>query len=53
MNPARSFGPALVAGEWHEFWLYVVGPVLGALIGAFVHWVVRAGETPGDQAPTG
>ena len=53
MNPARSFGPALVAGEWHDFWIYVVGPVLGALLGAFGYSVVRAGDSPGDQAPTG
>jgi len=53
MNPARSFGPALVAGEWHDFWIYVVGPVLGALVGAFGYQIIRAGETPGDQASTG
>jgi MIP family channel proteins len=53
MNPARSLGPALVAGEWHDFWIYVVGPVLGALVGAFGYQIVRAGETPGDRAPTG
>src|SRR3954453_17890719 len=34
MNPARSFGPALVAGEWHEFWVYVAGPLAGAALGA-------------------
>src|ERR671914_2618448 len=41
MNPARSFGPALAAGEWHEFWLYVAGPVLGAVLGAFAYQLVR------------
>jgi aquaporin Z len=32
MNPARSFGPALVSGTWSDQWIYVVGPVLGALL---------------------
>ena len=41
MNPARSFGPALVAGEWQDFWVYVVGPVLGALAGAFAYELAR------------
>lgn len=31
MNPARSLGPALVAGTWSYQWLYVVGPIAGAL----------------------
>jgi len=44
MNPARSFGPALVAGEWHDFWVYVAGPLLGAFAAAFAYEVVR-GET--------
>ena len=50
MNPARSFGPALVAGEWHEFWIYVVGPVLGAFVGAFAYQLARGGER---KAPAG
>ena len=41
MNPARSFGPALAAGEWHEFWIYVVGPVAGAALGALAYQLVR------------
>ena len=32
MNPARSVGPALVAGATKDLWLYVAGPVLGALV---------------------
>jgi glycerol uptake facilitator-like aquaporin len=42
MNPARSFGPALAAGEWTHFWIYVVGPVAGAAVGAGAYQLVRA-----------
>lgn len=34
MNPARSLGPALVAGVGESQWLYLVAPVLGAVLGA-------------------
>jgi MIP family channel proteins len=44
MNPARSFGPALASGEWRDFWIYVVGPVAGAALGAAAYQLVR-----GDQ----
>jgi MIP family channel proteins len=47
MNPARSFGPALVAGEWQDFWIYVVGPLLGALAAGFAYQLVRG--TPGTE----
>lgn len=49
MNPARSFGPALAAGEWRDFWIYIAGPVAGAALGALAYQVVR-GEHP---APAG
>ncbi len=32
-NPARSFGPALISGNWQSWWIYWVGPLLGMLLG--------------------
>jgi aquaporin Z len=29
-NPARSLGPALLTGDWSNFWIYLLGPLLGA-----------------------
>ena len=50
MNPARSFGPALAAWEWHGHWAYWAGPIIGATLGGiFVCWL-RRGESPlGDK----
>jgi aquaporin NIP len=50
MNPARSFGPALAAGEWHDFWIYVLAPVAGAALGALAYQLVRgAGPSPARE----
>lgn len=45
MNPARSFGPALVSNTWEHLWVYIGGPAIGATLGAFIYEVVR-GERP-------
>lgn len=50
MNPARSFGPALAAGEWTDFWVYLAGPLIGAALGAFAYQLVR-GHTPEPAQP--
>lgn len=50
MNPARSFGPALAAREWQDFWIYIVGPLIGAAIGALAYQLVR-GEHPTTALP--
>jgi aquaporin Z len=43
-NPARSFGPALYSGQWGSFWIYVVGPLLGATLAVFVLQINLLGE---------
>lgn len=44
MNPARSFGPALMSNDWTAWWVYWIGPIAGALAGALAYQLVRAGE---------
>ena len=41
MNPARSFGPALVAGVWSYQWIYWLSPIIGAALGALAYQMIR------------
>lgn len=52
MNPARSLGPALFSGELAPMWIYVVGPVVGALAGAFTYQLTRC-DREGEGGPGG
>jgi aquaporin NIP len=45
MNPARSIGPALVSGDLHALWLYILAPIIGASLGALVYQLIRAEPT--------
>ena len=45
MNPMRSAGPALVSGDLHALWLYIVAPVLGASLAALAYQLIRAEAT--------
>ena len=53
MNPARSLGPALFAGgaALTNYWVYVLGPVLGAIVAARLYEAIRGGEEHAQGAP--
>jgi glycerol uptake facilitator-like aquaporin len=42
MNPVRSLAPALVSGDLHALWLYLLAPVLGTSLGALAYQLVRS-----------
>ena len=49
MNPMRSLGPALVSGDLHALWLYILAPTVGTSLGALAYKFVR-GEHPQPAA---
>lgn len=50
MNPARSFAPDLVLGDFSHFWVYVVGPLLGVAIAVGFAYVLRSHADAGGAA---
>jgi MIP family channel proteins len=56
-NPARWFGPALISGEFTDAWIYIVGPVIGALVAAVGYRLFvldergLIGQRPQDELP--
>jgi aquaporin Z len=50
MNPARSFGPALVASDFGNVWIYVVGPAIGALLAVLVTRVLHGSKAADPES---
>ncbi|MGH9544547.1 MAG: MIP/aquaporin family protein [Terriglobales bacterium] len=45
MNPVRSLAPDVVRGDLHTTWIYLVGPVIGALIAVAFEWILKGKPT--------
>jgi aquaporin Z len=45
MNPVRSFAPDLIRGDLMTTWIYVVGPVVGAIIAVGFEWILKGKAT--------
>jgi glycerol uptake facilitator-like aquaporin len=45
MNPARSLGPGIVAGDLRAIWVYLLAPILGAAIAALAYAFVRGNDS--------
>ena len=53
MNPARSFGPALVSMNFYLFWAYILAPIIGAIMGAKVYEWIRCHKEGMDDSEHG
>lgn len=55
MNPARTFGPDLISADFTAYWVYVVGPLLGAAVAVAIAFVLRGrgGGLAGSAAAQG
>ena len=62
MNPARSLAPMLVGGDLTNYWIYLIGPIAGAMVAVLFEYILRGRATKGgadaaqgilDESPTG
>ena len=55
MNPARTFGPDLVGKDFSDYWVYVAGPLTGAVLAVGAAWILRGagGGKSGSGAAQG
>ena len=51
MNPARWFGPALASGHWDNWYVWWIGPLIGAIVAAVIYRYALEGEADPDVTP--
>jgi aquaporin TIP len=52
MNPARALGPELIQNEWSDFWIYIIGPLVGGGGAAFLYdWLYLRPLAPMPPGP--
>jgi aquaporin Z len=49
MNPARSLAPAIIGRHLHGWWIYLVGPALGALVAVVLAFAIHGPASPAEQ----
>ena len=49
MNPARTLGPAALSFDFSNLWLYILGPIVGALLGAKTYEWIRCQKEGGEE----
>lgn len=53
MNPARTLGPALASSYYKGIWVYLLGPVMGTLMGAWAYNIIRVTDKPAQAISPG
>jgi aquaporin TIP len=51
VNPARWFGPAAIDNFWDDWWIYILGPLIGAAIAALVYELIFMVREPDEEEP--